>query len=717
MGHLAKFEVMAHALIVEGHQLKIREKVWVTIFKNPPNLSPGTKIRFPARLRSFQNFNNPGRYNYELAMHLRGLSCAASISDGRYVVFMGRGELGFPGGFLETIRRPIRTFFMEKLSIMNGDLLRAMILGEKQNIPPQLRESISIAGLGHILAVSGLHIGLVSWLVFVLSKGILSLSYRLTLKRDIRRIAAVITCVPVVFYTAMTGFQVSSQRAMVMVLTYLVSIILRRDKEVWSTLALAALIILCLDPHALFSLSFQLSFGALIGILWLAPPLHQVFLKPWPEETGSESLGYRFYTYVAGLISVTLSAMMFLIPIISFYFHRISLVSLPANLMAVPILGLWILPWGLLSAIILPFSLPVANTALLITECGLECFMAIVDFWSAIPWASIWVITPSLFEMVIFYGLLLFVFFTLKDRSRTWAKMGLLIFISLMLFDMGCWVYETSLNNRLRVTYMDVGNGNAAIIQFPGNKRMLIDGGGFSSDHFDVGRMVVATTLWKLKLKRVDYLVLTHPQSDHMNGLRFIAKHFQPEEFWFNGQRVETPSFKELMNIIQQKGIKVFRPGDLVGEKTISGVKIEVLHPQDDAQGGKRPYSSAMLNNQSLVLKLSYGETALLFPGDLEKEGEEAVVANAGRRLKSDILLAPHHGSRTSCSVPFLKKVMPKVCIISSRSDSYLGFPHPETLETLQDTGCRILRIDQVGSVSLSIGPDGLRINTFLSHP
>jgi competence protein ComEC len=124
-----------------------------------------------------------------------------------------------------------------------------------------------------------------------------------------------------------------------------------------------------------------------------------------------------------------------------------------------------------------------------------------------------------------------------------------------------------------------------------------------------------------------------------------------------------------------------------------------------------------MLNNQSLVLKLSYGQTELLFPGDLEREGEEVVVTNVGSRLKSDILLAPHHGSKTSCSLPFLKTVMPKICIISSRSDSYLGFPHPETLKRLKNTGCRILRIDQVGSVKLSIGPEELQIRTFLPHP
>jgi competence protein ComEC len=362
--------------------------------------------------------------------------------------------------------------------------------------------------------------------------------------------------------------------------------------------------------------SFQLSFGAVIGILWLAPFIYKALLKPWPEETDSKSLRYRFYTYVAGMISVTLSALICLLPLVSLYFHRISLVSLPANLTVVPILGLWILPFGLLSALSVHLFLPTAETALWMTARGLDIFRAVVHFWSTIPWSSLWVLTPNIFEIGIFYGLLIFGYFTIQRQKGTSAKIGLLIFASLMLFDIGYWIHETSLNNRLRVTYLDVGNGNAALIQFPGSKRMLIDGGGFSSDHFDIGRMVVAPSLWKMKVNRVDVLALTHPQSDHMNGLRFIAEHFQPEEFWFNGQYVETPSFLELLEIIHRKRIKALGPLDLAEERTISGVKIQVLHPRDGPRGDEYTYSSAMLNNRSLVMKLSYGANALLFPGD-----------------------------------------------------------------------------------------------------
>ena len=195
---MSRLEVKSRNIICRNKARPIRERVLVTVFRYPRHFSPGEVIRFPARLRPFKNFNNPGGYNYELAMSLRGFSCAASVSDGRYIVLLGKEDLGFSFQMLERIRKPLRKFFRESLSHEEHALTRALILGERQEISPELRETFNRAGLGHILAVSGLHIGLVAWLVFFLSKWLLSLSYRLMLKTDIHRMAALITCLPVV---------------------------------------------------------------------------------------------------------------------------------------------------------------------------------------------------------------------------------------------------------------------------------------------------------------------------------------------------------------------------------------------------------------------------------------------------------------------------------------------------------------------------------------
>ncbi len=706
----ARFTLRADRLLDQEEGMTVNEKILVTVYGFCADFSPGDRLRFPARLKSFRNFNNPGRYNYELAMALKGLSCAASVSDGRYIVPMGRGDLGPPFSWLEALRRPIRRFLSDKLPPHNEALFAALILGERQGITPELREEVVVAGLGHILAVSGLHIGLVGWLAFTVFKRLLSLSCRLMLLTDIRRWAALMTGLTVVAYTGIAGFQISGQRAMIMALAYLLAIILGRERDLWSTLALAGFCILALDPLALFSISFHLSFGAVIGILWLARPIYALMPASEAEKSRPAAPRDRFYGYLKGLVAVTLAVTLFLLPITTAYFHRISLVALPANLMTVPILGLWALPCGLLSVLCLPVSAQLSEWLLILGSWGLDLMMVVIRFWGHFPWAAVWVISPNAFEIILCYGLLFTLFFY---RRWVWAKVGVVFLLVLIAADTTYWIYRTQFNRQLEVTYLDVGQGNAALVRFPGHKRMLIDGGGFPKDRFDVGRMVLAPFLLRSKIRRIDYLVLTHPQTDHMNGLRFIASHFQPKEFWYNGQDVETPSFTQLMKIVESKEIRKRRPADLLAGRKISGVRVDLLYPLPGASISPPSIQPDDLNNHSLVLRLSDGARSFLFPGDLEEAGEARAVAAAGRRLKSDILLAPHHGSKTSCTDPFLRMVQPEVCVISCSHGNWFGFPHAETLRRLEETGCRIIRIDQAGAVVIEAGPDEVEIRSY----
>jgi len=220
-------------------------------------------------------------------------------------------------------------------------------------------------------------VALVAWFAFALIKKALSLSYELALRTDLRKAAALLTCIPVVAYTCLAGFQVPSQRSMMMVLAFLFSMILGREKDVWSTLAFAALVVLAVDPHSIFTISFQLSFLAVVGILWLAPKIFSVISFQTYEL--KKGLLYRGYLYFCGLASVTLSAMFFLFPVTSFYFHRLSLVSPLANMTALPIMGICILPLGLLAAACLPLSQGLAEFVLAVAVWGLDRMMDYVD--------------------------------------------------------------------------------------------------------------------------------------------------------------------------------------------------------------------------------------------------------------------------------------------------------------------------------------------------
>jgi competence protein ComEC len=409
---------------------------------------------------------------------------------------------------------------------------------------------------------------------------------------------------------------------------------------------------------------------------------------------------------------VSAAASIFLLPVTCFYFHRIPLVSIPANLTALPMLGIWLIPLGLLSAVSIPFSTGVAGFFLEIGAWGLDLWMAIIQFWADIPSCSIWTITPNLFEILLFYSLIYFGFFS---RRLRWARMGLAAVLVLVLSDCAYWVYKVRFNRDLQVTFLDVGKGNAALVSFPGGKKMLIDGGGFASDSFDVGEMVVAPYLWHSKILRIDYLVLSHPQADHMNGLRFIARWFHPKEFWHNGDQVETPSYRELMATVDARKIRKMLPADLKGDIDINGVRVQVLHPDPENEMVGLEDNGKRLNNNSLVVKISYGETSFLFPGDLEKVGEEVLVARSGRMIQSDILLSPHHGSKTSSSKKFLELVNPRLCVISSGERLARNFPHPTILERLRDMGCEVLRISLSGAVTVSVRQNKLDIRTFVA--
>ena len=710
---MARVKLLALGRVLKTGIFPLNEKLLLSVYRNAPPLRPGEKIRFTARLRTFKNFRNPGRYDYEKSMALQGITIAAGVGDGRSIVPMGDGKLPFFRGWIEKLQVPVRTFFDNSLDHRNAALFRALILGERQGINRNLRETFNRSGLGHVLAVSGLHIGLVAWAAFWLFKWGLSRSYRLLLLTDVRKWSAFLTCFPVMGYTFLAGCRVSSERAMIMVLAYLFSIVLGKEKDVWSTLSLAGLIILFLDPGALFTPSFQLSFAAVTGILWLTPPILKRLSIGTDGPSEHRSLGRSVFNYAAGLATVSFCALYFLLPLTAYYFHRIPLVSVSANLSTVPILGLWVLPWGLLSVLLLPLSPQLASFLLHISAWGLDIMMGVVAFWSSIPWASVWTVTPGFFETGFFYALTFFAFFAFQKK---WARVGLAAIVFLTVMDVAFWIHRVRFNQDLEVVFLDVGKGNAALVCLPDGKTMMIDGGGFSDNRFDVGRMVIAPFLWHRKITTIDYLVLTHPQADHMNGLRFIAKAFHPVQFWYNGDRVETLGFRNLMAALEKQDVHIKEPEQLKDKISINGADIEVLHPDPGSKLNDVPGGGKDLNNRSMVLKVTFAGVSILFPGDIEHEGEKRLLSRVGSRVRSDILLSPHHGSKTSSSEAFLKMVAPRICVISSGEDRFNRFPDPLVLKRLAEIKCKSIRISHGGAVTVRVEPDGfVKIHSFLS--
>ncbi len=698
---VGRLTLRASSFIQDHRSTPCSEAILVTIYGNVPVLMPGQRIVFPARLRSFTNFNNPGRYDYEKAMAVKGITCSASVSDGRRVVPMGEGRLHPAERLIHFLKNPAREMFAGGLEGDQLNVLMALVLGEGQGLTDELRDSFSRTGLSHVLAVSGLHVGMVAFAAFFLFNWIMLRSYRLALALDVRKWAAVMTFIPVLLYAFLSGFQISAQRALIMVSVFLFSILMDRSRDMWSSLALAGIVILAVEPLALFSISFQLSFGAVIGILWLGPFIIGFFNR--------RSLP-RVLLYPIGIVSATVSATISLLPVTSFYFNQISMVSIPANLIVVPILGLLVLPMGLLSVFLLPVSHTLSDLALYAAAMGTDAMLSVIGFFSGLQWASIWVAKPNIAEMGIFIGIIAVIPIL---RARRWARPVAFFLLALWACDTVYWMYRLNHEEALKITYLDVAQGNAALIEMPGGKRMLIDGGGFARDTFDVGRFVVAPFLWSKKIRQVDYIVLSHPQADHMNGLRFIAKAFSPGEFWHSGAETASSSFRKLLAAVRENGIKEIRLPELSARGQIGGVSFEVFHPSAAEPLPRFCDVREDLNAFSLVLKASFQGTSFLFPGDIEEVTETELAGRLGSSLSSDTLLVPHHGSKTSSTEAFLSHVRPRLCVISCGREGMFGFPHKEALDRLEATGAKILRTDREGAIEIKSDHGVIEIKTF----
>jgi len=276
------------------------------------------------------------------------------------------------------------------------------------------------------------------------------------------------------------------------------------------------------------------------------------------------------------------------------------------------------------------------------------------------------------------------------------------------------WLYQRFGHTDLRVTVIDVGHGSASLLEFPGGYTMLIDGGGFADNAaFDVGAAIVAPLLWKKKIRTVDTLILSHPNSDHLNGLIYIARFFQVKNVWTNSEAHDTLGYQTFMDVIANRKIVLPSFADMPRSLWVNGVKLDFLYPPQGYLKRKEKEGWRNTNNNSLVVKVSMGSRSFLFPGDIMAAAEEELVGMAGRKLDSTVLIAPHHGSRSSSSTAFLGQVNPEVIVISCGRRSRFKLPHPTILKKYQHHGYAIFRTDLNGAVSLSTDGQQLEIKPF----
>jgi competence protein ComEC len=485
------------------------------------------------------------------------------------------------------------------------------------------------------------------------------------------------------------------------------TLLIQRPKDSLNFLSVAALAILAAAPQDLFSPSFQLSFVAVAALIWIPPRLP---LPSWLRERPGRpwhKIGRNLYQFI--LISVVASVAT--APLALHYFHRFPVLGLPANLVVVPIVAFLVQPAGLLSLSLLPISTSAAGFLVTMGSLGLEVVLRIASFIGDLSWASIWPGAVSAWQVALSYTLLTLPWLKVsRTRVPRWCRIGLVAAGCLVL--VAHRVPLPTGPSPLRVTYLDVGQGNAAVVELPEHGAILIDGGGFPGSSFDVGRNVVAPYLWQRRIHRLEAMVLSHAHPDHFRGLAFIAAHFPVKEFWYPGLTAADPDFLDLMETLDRNGVPALSPRELASPRVIQGAKIRALYPSPDLLAGSRTFTYGDHNNLSLVLHLRYGQISFLFPGDIDSEAESRLLV-LPEVTPTQVLLAPHHGSRSSSSVALLERLKPRIAVFSVGFDNPFHFPAPEVEERYRVLKVHTYRTDIHGAVTVSTNGERLHVETF----
>jgi competence protein ComEC len=669
--------------------------------------SVGQRLIGRVRIKSIRNLNNPGGFNYRQYLADQRIWVRGYVRRDADLVPLGKPERGL-SYFLDIIRTRSRVFLEAWLPPDLAALYRALLLGERYGLSGGLREQLYNAGIGHLLAISGLHLGLVAGFAFLISHFFLVRIVAVAGRWGARPVAALAAFPIALTYGLLTGMGLPALRATLMLAFFTLALVVEREKDLLNSLLLAAFLILSFHPEALFAASFQLSFIGVVALVWILPMLPVVsILQPQDgQEQRLRRLGYRLYQFICASLILSL----FTAPVVLYHFHRLTPVGMITNLFAVPLVGFLVLPAGLLALCFLPVSTLLAGFFLTFGTLGLKLVVLLAAKFGGLSWATFWPGTPKVWQVGLAYLLLLVPF----TRTSRWLRISLITVGCLTL--VGSWLmpyHILSAQSYLRVTYLDVGQGNSAVVELPERGAFLIDGGGFYGGSFDVGQHVVAPYLWHRGIRRLDAVILSHAHPDHFKGISFVTTHFPIKQFWTPQVSTYHPDFVDLMNRLTQKKVVCLGPQELPPSQNIKGVVVQVLHPPPDFHSGHKIPTNRELNNLSLVVRLSYKEVSFLFPGDIEKEVEYRL-ANQPLYEPVDVLLVPHHGSRTSSSLRFLHWLQPRIAVFSVGFDNPFHLPARRILERYHALGTKTYRTDHHGAVTIRTDGHTIEVETFV---
>jgi len=656
----------------------------VRVYDLPDGSARGDRLSLVAQLAPSRRAQNPelGDPRPVWARRAHVLSGAAIATE---IVSRAHGVFAT----LDRVRSSLRRGIAASVAAELQPIARAIVLGE-EDLAEGDDEAFRRSGLTHLLAVSGSHVAFVVGGVVALLRSILLRIDSVARRYEVSRIAAALGLPIALAYEQLAGDSGSARRATIMAAIILLVRAAGRRPSLPRTMGVSVLAALAIDPLAPFDLSFVLSIAATLGLVSIGPfidrPAARVPLLP---------------KFVRQAITATLAASIACAPLIAGLSGALPALGLVANVVAVPIGELAALPLCNAAAALGALSDgPLTRWVGEATSGSLVLLRGVARLAAAPESAVLMVPPPTAWQLAVLAALALGLYLARARLPVVLSAVAALLLLEVV------HVRRAQPRGLLRVTVLDVGQGDATLIDLPDGSAMLIDAGGEVGSSWDPGRAVVAPVLAARRRRTLAIAALSHPHPDHFLGLPRALARARPDVFWHNGQVHEGEGpLGSLVSSLRARGVAVASAASLCGTHRLGGATFEVLHPCP------QPNPDHGANDNSLVVRITHGRRRVLLVGDAEHEAEAALLAHP-ERLAADLLKVGHHGSRTSSSAAFLAAVAPSLATISCGSRNRFGHPHRAALEALGRSGARLLRTDLDGSIRFSTDGERIEIAT-----
>lgn len=627
-----------------------------------PSIKYGDSLYIEGEFKQPEEARNYKGYNYK--QYLKTKKIIGTVELEKVKILKSSN-----GSFIHNIQKYIRDTINGTLTDEEGNLLLAILLGDKDKLSEDIQESFKTSNLSHMLAVSGAHVSyIILGLTYVLQNSIIG-----------KKNGKIVCIIFLLAFMAITNFTPSVTRACIMAILTLFSGIIYRKSDVYTNISVAALITLIFNPYSLLDLGFQLSYGGTIGII--------IFIKRIQEKKSNS----KVINYIKQMALVSIYANIIIIPIMMYHFNTVSLTFIISNIMASPILGIIVIT-GFLFIITSITVKPLTRLIAIFIKPILSILIKISQICSKLPFSNILVVTPYMFNVISYYAIILY---CIKSKKNNKCKIIICLLIVLILINFIIYIFP----QKLRIFFIDVGQGDSTLIITPDKKTVLIDGGG--SDSFDVGEKVLLPYLLDRRILKVDYVLISHFDTDHCGGILTIMEKVKVKNIIISEQAEHSENYERFKKLMIHKKIRLIevKKGDKIKIGRYSEFKI--LFPTS------RLLSENPLNNNSIVAQFNYNNFKMLFTGDIEKLAEQQILKTEKAEIRADILKVAHHGSKTSSIPEFIKAVRPRIALIGVGKNNTFGHPNQQTIKNLENIKCRIYRTDLQGEIIIKIDQKG----------